>query len=506
MGGIYKKRFLQNASIAFLLQIVNILTIFFVRTVFIQQLGNDYLALNGLLLNIVSLLSFAELGIGNAIIFSLYEPIAKNNAIKITALMRLFKYVYKWIRIIILLLGVVVIPFIDGLINGIYVIENYKVIFILFLLNTYVSYCFSYKKSLLIADQKNYIVALIHQAMVFLQSIAQYIILLYYQNYIVYLIIHIIVTFLINGMTSLYVDREYNYLKNKTSSLDKREFLQIISNIKNIFFYKIGAIILNSTDNILISYLISTALVGLYSNYSMVINALNSILMQVCNSISATIGNYNVVNSDKQNEEIFRIIFFLSFWVFGVSTICLMTLLNPFILMWLGEDYLLDYRTVIIISLVFYTTGINQIPSQYRTSFGIFRQAKYIPIIASILNLILSIYLGKIIGLNGIFLATIIAKLCTFNLIDPYLIYKKGFKIKSNSFYVTKIKYFVILIISLLCIFYLNSLIIFTNFWGFMFRVIVIFIITNILFFVFLIKDTNLIWLIEEVKKWKKSN
>ena len=488
MENKFRKRFFQNASIAFILQIVNLFTTFVVRTIFVKQLGNEYLSLNGLLVNVVSLLSFAELGIGNAIIFSLYEPIATQNYEKINSLMQIFKKAYRWIRIAIIVLGLLITPFINSLVNGVSVSEDFKLLFWLFIANTYVSYFFAYKKSLLIADQKNYIVALIQQIILIVQSICQCLIIIVLKNFLLYLIFQIIGTMLINIVTSVYVDNHYKYLKNDTFELSKHEVKSIFDNIKNIFCYKVGAVILNSIDNILISSLIATKLVGLYSNYSMIINALNSVLMQVCNSIAATIGNYNVVNSDEENEGTFRTLFFLSFWVFGICTICLIELLNPFIHIWLGDKYLLDFSTVVIISLVFYITGINQIPSQYRTSFGIFKQAKLVPIIAAIINIVLSIVLGKLVGLNGIFLATIFAKVLTFNIVDPYLIYKNGFHNNCIKFMFVKLQCFTVLVVAFLGIHFINSFIIINSFIGFVCKAVATFLLTNLLFAVLLLR------------------
>lgn len=487
----FKKSFLQNASIAFILQVINILVTFIVRTVFVKTLGNDYLSLNGLFTNVVSLLSFAELGIGNAIIFSLYEPIAMQNTEKINTLMHLFKKAYRWIRFIIAILGICILPFINHLVNDVNVNENFQILYILFLINTYVSYFFAYKKSLLIADQKNYIAALIQQSIIVVQSVIQCIIILLFHNYVLYLWIQIIGTTMINIITSGYVDRHYKYLKQDASKLDKREYLGIFENIKNIFCYKIGAVILNSTDNILISSLITTRYVGLYSNYSMIISALNGVLMQVCNSIAATIGIYNVQNDDEKNGSTFRYIFFISYWVFGVCTICLIELLNSFISIWIGDTYLLNFSTVVIISIVFYITGINQIPSQYRTSFGIFKQAKMIPLLASVINIILSIVLGKIIGLNGIFIATIIAKLVTFNIMDPLLIYKNGFKKESISFFYSKIKYFIVLVITFLGVHLINDFLHVEGILGFVVRGAITFCITNLLLAILLYRDNE---------------
>lgn len=209
------------------------------------------------------------------------------------------------------------------------------------------------------------------------------------------------------------------------------------------------------------------------------------------NSIAATIGIYNVQNDDEKNESTFRYIFFISYWVFGVCTICLIELLNSFISIWIGDTYLLNFSTVVIISIVFYITGINQIPSQYRTSFGIFKQAKMIPLLASVINIILSIVLGKIIGLNGIFIATIIAKLVTFNIMDPLLIYKNGFKKESISFFYSKIKYFIVLVITFLGVHLINDFLHVEGILGFVVRGAITFCITNLLLAILLYRDNE---------------
>lgn len=189
MENKFRKNFFQNASVAFVLQIVNLFSSFVVRTVFVKQLGNEYLSLNGLFVNVVSLLSFAELGIGNAIIFSLYEPVVANNNEKINSLMNVFKKAYRGIRITIIVLGLSITPFINLSVKDISINEDFKLLFLLFLANTYVSYFYAYKKSLLIADQKNYIVALAQQIVLIIQSIFQCFVLVIWHNYLLYLVL-----------------------------------------------------------------------------------------------------------------------------------------------------------------------------------------------------------------------------------------------------------------------------------------------------------------------------
>lgn len=482
----------KNVSIATFLHISYILISFVVRTIFIKQLSTDYLSLNGLFTNVIALLSFAELGIGNAITYSLYEPLVKKNEKEIIGLMCFYKKAYRYIRIVILTLGIGITFILPFFISGVNITINYNFIYWLFLLNTYCTYLFSYKKTLLIADQKSYIVLIVEKVFFGIQSIIQCIVLIYFHNYILFLIIQVVSTLIGNIIVTLYVNNKYKYLKNNENIfLSKIKKDDIFTNIKSICLYKIGAVILNGTDNLLISRLIATFYVGLYSNYSMIVNAINGLLMQACNSLVGTIGQYNVEHSGKDGKRVFSELFLISFWIFGVSSVCMAVLFNSFIQLWIGEKYMLDCNIVIVIVLAFYITGINQIPSLYRTSYGIFKQARVLPIIAAFINIVLSIVLGKKMGLVGIFLATVIAKEITFNIFDPYIVFKKGFNLSPNKFFIEKIRYLLLLILNYCICLTIYKFLDFSGWIGFFFKCTIIFIISNLLFLVFLYKNEN---------------
>lgn len=498
------KKSMKNVSIAFSSHIVYIVLSFVVRTIFIKQMGNDYLSLQGLFTNIVLLLSFAELGIGTAIIYNLYKPLVDKNHEEIASLLMFYKSSYRYIRIAIVLISALVMFFLRFFIKGIDEGINYYPLYILFVFNTYFSYVFSYKKTLLIADEKNYIVILIDKGFFLFQSICQCVVLIAYKNYYAFLLIQIFFTLLTNIISSNYVDRKYLYLKQyKSSKLSAEKVKQLLGNVKSILFYKIGAVLLNSTDNLLISSLIKTTVVGVYSNYSMIINAVNGILMQACNSMAATIGQYNISNDGEKSEKIFNELFFITYWIFGICSICLAVILNPFIQLWLGNDYLLDSVIVHVVTIVFYVSGINQIPSLFRTSYGIFKKAWFVPIEATLINIILSIILGKIFGLVGIFIATVIAKEFTFNIVDPYLIYKFGFKMKPYKFYIKRIIYFGILIVNYFICNTLYNAVNTEGFLLFMLKAICIFIISNLFLCVVYYRDKNFKSLMKRIIKRK---
>lgn len=478
---------IQNVSIAFVFQILYIVASFVVRTVFIRQLGNDYLSLNGLFSNIISLLSFAELGIGTAITYSLYRPLVEENENRISSIMHFYKTIYRLVRITILTIGLGIMAFLQYFINDIDPSINYYTIYLLFLANTYASYIFSYKKTLLIADQKNYIVVCVEKTLFIVQSIIQCILLLIFHNFIAYLVIQILFTLLMNVAISIYVSQKYPYINKRSPKLDKLSLKTMFSDIRSIFAYKVGAVVLNGTDNLLISNIIATSTVGLYSNYAMVISAVNTVLMQCCNSLAATIGQYSVEQDNEKGIPVFQELYFISYWIFSVCAICLFVLLNPLISVWLGSEYKLPLEVVLIIVIVFYISGINQMPSLYRTAFGIFKQAKYLPIVAAIINVVLSILFGRVIGLFGIFLATAVAKLCTFNIFDPLLIFRYGFKKSAKRFFLQKLIYSIGLITNCMICFKVYQCIKGDGFTLFCLNAIVVFVLSNLLFVLFYI-------------------
>ena len=399
--------------------------------------------------NILTILSFTELGIGSAIIYSLYKPLAEDDKEKIRKLLRLFKDAYTIISVVIGVLGLALIPFLRHIISDVpQVQEDIRLLYVLFLANTILSYVFGYKKSLLTADQKNYIVILIYQIVHIFQLAAQIVILYITHDYILYLCLMMGCTLLNNIVSSCYANKRYPWIKNsvKEERLSKNERKPLFDNIKNIFIYKLGSVFLNGTDNIIISSVINTALVGFTSNYVMVINAATTVITQGCSGLTASIGNYNVKADKKENERVFDQLNLISYWMFGMVAVMLACFLSPFIeICWLGKEYVLSKGIVLTLVASFYFTCINYIPSSYRTAMGFFRQSRYAPLLAAIINIVLSIVFAKFIGLSGIFLATSIAKISTYCIIDPYNVYKRGFAKSPKAYYFKFVLRFVLL-------------------------------------------------------------
>ncbi len=441
---------MKNVGIAGILQILTLILSFVSRTFFVKLLGNDYLSCEGLFSNILTILSFSELGIGSAIIYSLYKPIAEDDQNQICKLMNLFRTAYRYIALFITIVGMALIPFLDILISDVpEVKESIVLLYCLFLANTVASYILGYKRTFLIANQENYIVLLVQHGIHVLKILIQIWFLYLTHDYVLFLLISIVCTLATNVITTIITDRKYPWLnQHKRDKLTKSERKPIFANISAIVQYKLGSVVLNGTDNIIISVVLKTSLVGLVSNYNLIISAVNTIANQACGGLQATIGNYNVSTDANGRYKIFCQLYFISFWAFGFCTISLANLLTPFVSVWLGEQYILPYDVVIALALSFYINFINIIPSTYRSTMGYFKEARLCPLYAAGLNLILSIALAKLMGLSGIFFATAISRFFTFNVIDPYYVFRKAFERSEWIYFKQFFLYFGVLILT----------------------------------------------------------
>lgn len=423
------KNVIKNIWFTLISQALNIFLSFFSRSIFLKFLGIEYLGINGLFTNVLMLLSFAELGIGNAIIFSMYKPVALNDTEKIKSLMNLYEKAYRIIGGVIIIVGLSLIPFLNTFIKETPDIkENLVLIYLLFLLNTVSSYFYVYKKSLIIANQKNYLVSIYQQVFHMFQVVLQILFLYTTNEYIVFLIIQIVIGIANNIAISIKANKMYPYLKEKDiQKLDKNESKDIARNVKSLFLYKLGSVILNGTDNIIVSSLFGVSLVGLTSNFLLIINTISSISNQVMGSFTSSIGNLNAIGDIDNKERVFKRIFFISCWMFGYFSIGLYFLLNPFIVIWIGAKYTLSNLVILSLVLHFYINNVHFSAYTYRTTLGLFVKGKYAPLAAAIINIVLSVIMGKAFGLAGVFFATSISRILTTGIVDPVLVYKNGF-------------------------------------------------------------------------------
>ena len=453
------KNTVRNFSSGALVQIINKLMAFIVRTVFIKVLSTEYLGVNGLFTNILTVLSFAELGFGTAIIYNMYKPVSEDNKEKIKGLMKLYRKVYITVGIVVILCGICIIPFLRYIISDAPKIkENLIVIYLLFLINTASSYFITYKKSIISAYQQESIINKYSSIFYIIKTILEVIFLILTKNYIVYLIIQIFCTIGENIAVSIKADKMFPYLKDKdVQSISKDERKKIFSDVKAVAIYKFAGTILEGTDNIIISALFGVNIVGICSNYILIINSVTAVIRTALNSITASIGNLNVLCDKIKKEKIFYQMQFITFVIFNFCAIAILLLINPFIKLWIGERYLLDNLIVISLGLNMFVDGSRIAGYTFRTTLGLFVKGKYIPLFTAIINIILSIVLGKVIGVSGVFLATSISRLVTNIWFDPYLIHKYELKTPMNKFFKKYIVYFLTFLINYVICYLITS-------------------------------------------------
>lgn len=460
------------------------------RTIFISILSTEYLGVNGLFENILYILNFAELGFGNAIIYNMYKPVAEDNKEKVKSLMNFYKKVYFIIGLIVLGLGLILIPFLDIIIKDAPNIkENLIVIYVLYLLQTLSTYFYGYKKSVLTAYQKDYITNVINFIFSTLKSIFQIIFLIITKEYILYLIVCILTNILSNILISIKVDRMFPYLKEqKYKKISNQEVDEIKSNVKDLVVYKIGDVVSNGTDNILISMFSGVNTVGLFYNYSNLSKQADGVIWDMLIGLTGSIANVNVKESKKKKENILRQTLFVSSYAYGFLCICLGTLINPFITLWLGKEYLLPMNIIFVYIIIIYLDGFSFITHVYRNTEGLFKYGKFLPIISATINIGLSIILGKQIGIAGIFIATIISKLVTSVWYMPYLIYKKCYDKKPFIFYFKYAYYTCCSALTYFICDYLVSFITITGILGFIFKAAITVVSSNIILILLLFK------------------
>lgn len=406
-------------------QLLTVLLTFVSRTVFIHTLGVDYLGLNGLFSNILSILALSELGIGSAISFYLYKPIAEQDKHRIRVLMNLYKTCYRIVGISILGIGMCLVPFLPQLVNfERQVPVNLYLVYILYLLNTASSYLFfAYKQAIITANQEQYKIEKINIIFTFINCITDIVILFVFRNYIVYLVAKFLLVLIKNLVIAAVIDREYPFIKEKeTVKLTRSEIKVFIKDIWSVSLFRIGSTLFNSTDNIIISILLGTVVVGYYSNYYMIISQVTVVIGLITRSFVAGIGNVIAKEKKEKQYGIFKQLDFAVYFVVVFCTTCLFQLLNSFVKLWIGgidTTYLLSQTVVLFLCLNFYLDSTTQILNSFREGSGNFKTGRALQITGGIVNIILSVVLGKVYGLEGIFAATIIGKL--FITVSPFV-------------------------------------------------------------------------------------
>lgn len=427
---------LRNIKFALFFQAASILVAFLTRKVFVLVLTQEYLGLDGTFSNILTMLSLAELGIGGAITYSLYKPLAQDDRAQITALMALFRRVYWSIGGIVALLGCALAPLLPVLIRDMPDLPHIYLIYMLFVLNTALSYFGVYKQSLIIADQRQYITSTCHYGLKMLLFLAQALFLWLTHNYFVYLGLMLGATLAENLILTYQANRLYPYLKKATPApLPQETRKDILRNTKALLTHRVGGIVVFGTDNLLISKFVGLATTGLYSNYMMIRGVLNVAVGALSNAVMPALGSLAATTGLEEKRTAFCRLDFCAAWLIGWMSVCLWCLYDPFIDLWLGRGYRLPPATVLLIVVNFYLAGMRVPVASTKSVMGLFWDERYKSILEALVNLTVSIALARRWGIAGILAGTLISTVSMPFWIEPLGLYRHGLEQSPGGYF-----------------------------------------------------------------------
>lgn len=421
-----------NSSFAIVAQLLNLILSFVVRTILIKTLGSEFNGLNGLFSNIVNVLSFAELGIGSAISFSLYAPLANNDKKQVAAIMSLFRKIYHVVAAIIVVTGLLILPFLDvfihGSTNG---LGNIHIAFALFVANVVFSYLMSYKRTILIANQEGYIDSLNRMIFTFCSQILQITMLLVFPNYYYFLIIQILTTIISNFPILFKVKNKFPYLQKYSGEKVERNTIQYLKkNVIGMLSFKLGNIVIIGTDNIILSSFMGLTVVGMYANYTLIITGLTSVMNSVINSVTASIGNLAHSSSAKKQSDVFFKMNFVNAIVALVVSLGLVTFFPVFIKYWLGTDFMFSRSTTLLIGINFFIAQLRNSLINFLNAYGLYWQQRYKSIVEALVNFSVSILLISCteLGVKSVLIGTLVSSLIVDMWWEPLIVIRNAIK------------------------------------------------------------------------------
>lgn len=436
------KLFFRSSFVTLFSKFLCYLVDFICRTVLIHTLPQEYVGVNGLLSSILGVLSLSELGFGTILVYSMYVPFAQKDEEKLLALTNFYKKAYHIIAALVGVLGLLLTPFLPYIVNDCPDIPGLSAFYLLYMVNMICSYTFTYRQSLFYVDQKPYIINFYYHLFRIVRTILQIVILITTHNFFLYLLVMIPFTFFTNLLLSWKAQKEYPFLNSdRRPTLADAEKKNIFKNVYAMFNHRIGSTILNSTDNLLISFFLGLTAVACNDSYTMMLSFVRSMLSSLFAPLYASVGNYYALNTEEKTHSLFEALHFATLWLYTFCTASFFLLVNPVIAYVWGEEFLFSFPVVLLISVNFYIVGIRQIPIIFKEAMGFLYQDRYIPVVEALANLALSVLLVKPLGIVGIFAGTFISIVFTSFWVEPYILMHYGFHRSTKVFWLKNIRY-----------------------------------------------------------------
>lgn len=402
----------RNIGTGVLLKVYRIVGPFVMRTALIYLLGVQYLGLSSLFTSVLQVLNLAELGVGSAMVYSMYKPIVDDDTPTICALMNLYRKYYRIIGAVVLVLGLILLPFIPHLIHGDVPADiNVRVLYLMYLGSTVLSYwLYAYKNSLLQAHQRVDVSNNLGAVTDTIQYVLQLIILFLIPNYYYYVAVILFVQILLNLMTARKVSKMYPQYFAK-GDLPEESIRAINGRVRDLFTSKIGSIVVNSADTIVISAFLGLTVLAVYQNYFYILSAIIGVVTVLFQSSVAGIGNSIIVETPEKNFSDFKKFTFIIAWIATFAASCLLVLYQPFMLIWVGKDLMVGMSVVICLCVYYFVYEFNQLMNVYKDAAGMWHEDRWRPLVTALSNLALNLILVQFWGLYGIMLSTVVTML-----------------------------------------------------------------------------------------------
>ena len=413
-----------NSSIGFITQMVLLILQFFCRQIFLHYLSIEYLGISGTFTSLLDTLSLTELGFQTAIVYGLYKPLKEGSIQQINSIINILRVIYKYIGLFFLLITIFVTPFVGYFLSGIEVTTSIYVFFAIQSVSVAISYFGAYRRALLFADQKDYIAKISDTVCSTVFIAIQILVIVAYRDFALFLIVNVFKIFSSNLIVHLLSKRLYPFLHKEKINIEK--FREIWGNTKNVFVGKMAAYVYSSTDNLIISVCINTVSVGLIGNYKLLIQVLMRLANGVFSPIGPIIGNLLLEENNSRKEEIFRTYNFIRFLITASILSPTMILINSFIAVWIGEQYVMTEGVVALLIIDVYISLVYSSCCDFLSAAGLFKQDRKIALLGASINFITSIILAYICGIEGVLLGTIISQFWFWGA-RSYLVYSSCF-------------------------------------------------------------------------------
>lgn len=493
-----KKNSLRNMIFSILAYVIQVILGFIVRRYFIYYLGTEYLGLNSLFTNIISILSFAELGFGSIIVFAMYKPMADNDKEKVKELLNFYKKCYTIIGVVVLLIGMGVLPFMSYFKSKAPNVDvDLYIVYLIFLFNSVITYFFSYRRALLYTSQRNDIESKVNIIINICLPLLQIIAIIFFHSYYLYIVLIGIMGIVNNLIIYLVTNVKYKeYVEKPDQFLGIEERKLIRKDIGAMFFHKIGAVVVYGTDSLIIYLMLGSSSLGKYSNYLLITSSVSALIGFILSSLRGSVGNHIAKENIEKNAILFDRLNFIYLLLVSVCSICIFNLSDSFIdiILTKGESgsLLFDKTILILVSLNFYFNQTRFMVQIFKECAGLFYQDRVRPLFESLVNLIFSIVLTKYLGLAGVIIGTILSNLLVNLWVEPYILNKYYLK-KSTTKYILKYSFYTIVMFAICTLtYFICKVIPCYNLITFILKVLICLVITTLCYIILFIKNPNL--------------